>query len=540
VKATDAIVECFRKENVSCVFGYPGAAIMPLYDALRRSEIEHVLVRQEQSAAHCASGYARASGKVGVCTVTSGPGATNLITGIATAYMDSIPIVAITGQVKSTLIGRDVFQEVDITGATEPFVKHSYLIKNAKDIPRIIKEAFYIAKTGRPGPVLIDIPSDILVEDIDFYYDEEVNIRGYKPTYVGHAGQVKKAFTRLKESKKPIICIGGGVISSHAEKELLDFVEKTKIPVVSTLMGLGGIDHNSSYYIGMIGSHGHHYANRAVAEADVIMFIGARLGDRATGENKLFKNEPDIIHIDIDPAEIGKNLGTSIPIVGDAKNVLKQLLEMAQPLQTEDWLRELWELKEKHKKFKEDIKTNKEYVNPKYAIELLSDMLNHDAILVGDVGQNQIWAALNFKISGDRKFFISGGLGTMGYSLPAAIGSAIANKNRQIVAVVGDGGFQMSLYELATIKQNHLKLIILLFNNMGLGMVREMQYKFYEAEYAVDLSSNPDFIQLARAYGIEGIRVSSNEDLKEAFTKAMNTESAFLIECIVDPKESTL
>jgi acetolactate synthase-1/2/3 large subunit len=536
VKATDAIVECLKKESVNLVFGYPGAAIMPLYDALRRSDIEHILVRQEQAAAHCASGYARTSGKVGVCIATSGPGATNLITGIATAYMDSIPLVAITGQVKSTLIGRDVFQEVDITGATEPFVKHSYLIKNSKDIPRIIKEAFHIAKTGRPGPVLIDIPSDILVEDIDFYYDEEVNIRGYKPTFVGHVGQVKRAFKRLEKSKKPVICIGGGIITANAEKELADFVEKAKIPVVCTLMGLGGIDHSSPYYIGMIGSHGHNYANRAVAEADVIVFIGARLGDRATGENKLFKNNPDIIHIDIDPAEIGKNLGTSIPIVGDAKNVLNQLLELVRPLKTEDWIDYLTNLKRNHKKASED----NDYVNPKYAIELLSDMLDDNAILVGDVGQNQIWVALNYKVTSERKFFISGGLGTMGYSLPAAIGSAIADKKRQVVAVMGDGGFQMSLQELATIKQNKLKVIILLFNNEGLGMVREMQYRTYKSEYAVDLSSNPDFIKLAEAYGIQGKIVKNNEGLKEAFDEAINSKGTFLIECMVNPKESTL
>lgn len=536
MKVTDAIVECLNKEEVSLVFGYPGAAIMPLYEALRKSNIEHILVRQEQSAAHCASGYARTSGKVGVCIVTSGPGATNLITGIATAYMDSIPLVAITGQVKSTLIGRDVFQEVDITGATEPFIKHSYLVKSANDIPRIIKEAFHIAKTGRPGPVLIDIPSDILCKDILFYYDKKVNIRGYNPTYEGHVGQIKKVFRRLKESEKPVICIGGGIISSNAEKELLTFVEKARIPVVCTLMGIGGIDHNSSYYIGMIGSHGHSYANKAVAEADVVVFIGARIGDRATGGNKLFANNADIIHIDIDPAEIGKNLGTSIPVVGDAKNSLIKLLEVAHPLDTSQWIDYLIQLKINHKKKRKD----NENVNPKYAIEVLSEMLQDNAVLIGDVGQNQLWSALNYKITGERKFFTSGGLGTMGYSLPAGIGAAIADTKRQVVAVMGDGGFQMSLFELGTIKQNNIKLIILVFNNEGLGMVREMQYKVYKAEYGVDLNKNPDFVKLADAYGINGKRIFHNDELKEVFDGAIKSEGAFLIECMVDPKESTL
>jgi acetolactate synthase-1/2/3 large subunit len=536
MKAAEAIVECLKREDVNTVFGYPGAAIMPLYEALRRSSIRHVLVRQEQAAAHSASGYARASGNVGVCIVTSGPGATNLITGIATAYMDSIPLVAFTGQVKSTLIGRDVFQEVDITGATEPFIKHSYLVKDAKDIPRIIKEAFHIAKTGRPGPVLIDIPADIQVETIEVHYDKEVNIRGYKPTYVGHIGQIKRALKRLKDSKKPIICIGGGIISARAEKELRTFAEKAKIPVVCTLMGIGGMDHDSPYYMGMIGSHGSKLANRAVADADVAVFMGARIADRATSGSKLFAKNADIIHIDIDPAEIGKNLGTSIPVVGDVKNILNQLLELAEPLNTDEWVEHLIGLKNDYKK---DRKATKK-VNPKYAVQLLSELLDENAILFGDVGQNQMWSALNYKITENRRFFTSGGLGTMGYSLPAAIGAAIAEPKRQVVATMGDGGFQMSLFELATLKQNNVKLIILMFNNEGLGMVREMQYKTYKAEYGVDLNKNPDFIKLAEAYGITGRRIQEDDELKEVFKEAINFDGAFLIECIVDPKESTL
>ncbi|WP_058486619.1 biosynthetic-type acetolactate synthase large subunit [Defluviitalea phaphyphila] len=536
MKAAEAIVKCLEKEEVNVIFGYPGAAIMPVYEALRNSNIKHILVRQEQAAAHSANGYARTSGEVGVCIATSGPGATNLITGIATAYMDSIPLIVITGQVKSTLIGRDVFQEVDITGATESFIKHSYLVKDAKNIPQIMKEAFHIAKTGRPGPVLIDIPEDIQNEDIKFSYDMEINIRGYKPTYIGHIGQVKRAIKRLKESKKPILCIGGGVVSAKAEKELLKFVEKTKIPVVSTLMGLGGIDHNSPYYIGMIGSHGFNFANRAIAEADVVMFLGARIADRATGGSKLFAKNADIIHIDVDPAEIGKNLGTAIPVVGDVKKILEQFLELITPLNTEEWMEYLNSLRQNYKR-KRNITNN---VNPKYAINLISEILDNNAIMVADVGQNQMWAALNFKIIEDRKFLTSGGLGTMGYSLPAAIGAAIANPKRQVVAVMGDGGFQMSLFELATIKQNEIKLIILLFNNEGLGMVREIQHKVYKAEYGVSLNKNPDFIKLAQAYGIKGKRVFKDDELKDAVNEAIESDESFLIECIVDPKESTL
>ncbi|NLK20563.1 MAG: biosynthetic-type acetolactate synthase large subunit [Epulopiscium sp.] len=536
MKAAAAIIECLKREGVKTVFGYPGAAIMPVYEALRKSDIKHILVRQEQSAAHSASGYARASLDVGVCIVTSGPGATNLITGIATAYMDSIPLVAITGQVKTSLIGRDVFQEVDITGATEPFIKHSYLIKNAEDIPRVMKEAFHIAKTGRPGPVLVDIPSDIQIEDIQFSYDNEVNIRGYKPTYMGHIGQIKRALRRLKASKKPIICVGGGVVAAKAEKELLSFAEKARIPVVSTMMGIGGISHKSPYYIGMIGSHGKNYANRAMAQADVAMFIGARIADRATGGSKLFAKNADIIHIDIDPAEIGKNLGTLIPVVGDAKNALEKFLEMAEPLDTGEWVKQLTEAKLNYKKKKKPT----EYINPKYAIELLSKTLENDAILVSDVGQNQLWSMLNFEIFGNRKHFTSGGFGTMGYSLPAAIGAAIASPKCQVIATMGDGGFQMSLFELATIRQNDVKVIIVLFNNQGLGMVREMQYKSYNAEYAVDLNKNPDFIKLAEAYGIRGKRVLRDSELEEAFEEAINSKDSFLIECVVDSKESTL
>ena len=537
MKAAEAIVKCLINENVDTVFGYPGGHILEVYEALRKSKIRHVLVRQEQAAAHAASGYARVSGKVGVCITTSGPGATNLITGIATAYMDSIPLVAITGQVNSTKIGRDMFQEADITGATESFTKHSYLVKNENDLPRIIKEAFYIASTGRPGPVLIDIPSDIQAAEIEkLVIPETVNIRGYKPTIKGHVGQIKRAVKAISESKRPLIIAGGGVLLSHAEGELLSFVEKTGIPLVHTLMGKGSLPSNNRHYIGMIGNHGFSEANRAVAKADLLIIIGTRVADRAWGGISDQTNEDvRIIHIDVDPAEIGKNVGTHIPLVGDARTILTQMLDRVDRVDTEEWLNELKSFK------KDDIKReNTCSVNPKYAIETISRKLDDDAVIVADVGQNQIWAARHFEDKIGRRFLTSGGLGTMGYGLPAAVGAKIAAPDRQVVAVVGDGGFQMSLYELGTISYNDLNIIIVLFNNSRLGMVRELQDRFYGKCNAVDLDRNPDFIKLCDAYRIKGLRITNDSELEDAFEKAIQHKGPFLLECVVDPDESTM
>ncbi len=536
MKASDAIVKSLLNEDVDTIFGYPGAAVIDLYESLRKSKIRHVLVRQEQAAAHSASGYARVSGKVGVCIVTSGPGATNLITGIATAYMDSIPLVIITGQVKSAMIGRDVFQEADITGATESFTKHSYLVKNANDLPRIIKEAFYIASTGRPGPVLIDIPSDVQAGKLEKYtYPETVDIRGYKPTVRGHIGQIKRAVKAISESKRPLIVAGGGVLLSNAAGELNCFVDKSKIPVVHTLMGKGAIPTNNPYYVGMVGTHGFPQANRAMAKSDLLIFIGARIADRAWGGfgDKMLENVR-VIHIDVDPAEIGKNLGSHIPLVGDAKNILSEMVSKTEPLDTNEWLKEL-------ETYKKDVQRSaSDLVNPKYAIELLSRKLNDKAVMVADVGQNQIWAARNFEDKTGRCFLTSGGLGTMGYSLPAAVGAKFASPKRQVVAVVGDGGFQMSQYELGTISSNNLGIIILLFNNSRLGMVRELQDNCYGALMAVELDKNPDFIKLCDAYRINGVRVTDNSMLEDAFDKAIKHKGPFLVECVVASDESTL
>ncbi|NLM75538.1 MAG: biosynthetic-type acetolactate synthase large subunit [Clostridiaceae bacterium] len=538
MKAAEAMVRCLIEEKVDTVFGYPGSYILSVYEELRKFNLRHILVRQEQAAAHSASGYARISGKTGVCITTSGPGATNLITGIATAYMDSIPLVAITGQVNTSLIGRDVFQEVDITGATESFTKHSYLVKDASEIPRIMKEAFYIASTGRPGPVLIDIPGDVQDREIEFNYPEEIDIRGYKPNIKGHIGQIKKAVKAIEESKRPLIIAGGGVLLSDAQSELMSFVEKTHIPVVHTLMGKGAVLESSPYNLGMIGTHGFPEANRAMNKADLLVFIGARIADRTWGgvADKVLKNVR-IIHMDIDPAEIGKNLGTDIPLVGDAKYILSEMLQRVKELDIQPWISEL-NINDSEKIDKKIRQTKA--IDPEYTIRLLSDKLNDDAILVADVGQNQLWAARNFEVKPGRSFLTSGGLGTMGYALPAAAGAKIADSKRQVVAVVGDGGFQMSLYELGTISANNLGIIILLFNNSRLGMVRELQERRYGSITAVTLEKNPDFIKLCEAYDIPGVRAVNNSEVEEAIDKALKAKGPFIIECIVDPGESTL
>lgn len=535
MKVAEAIIQCLKEERITTVFGYPGVAVIPLYEALRKSDIKHILVRQEQAAGHSASGFARTSKTVGVCIATSGPGAMNLITAIATAYMDSIPLVIITGQVKTTQIGKDVFQEADVVGATEPFTKYNYLVKCEENIPKVMKEAFYIARTGRPGPVLVDIPVDIQLKDIEYSYPEEVSLRGYKPKFEGHIGQIKKSVEKIKESKKPLICIGGGIVSGGAEKELKEFVEKSRIPVVHTLMGKGGINADNPYYVGLIGSHGFSYANKAVSNADLLIFIGTRVADRSISGSS-FPKDAYIIHIDIDPAEIGKILDYDIPVVGDSKKVLEELIKEIEPIECGQWFEQILEWKNENEKTLQ----LKEMVNPKHVLKKLSDIAEEDAIMTVDVGQNQLWCARNFDIKGSRSFFASGGLGTMGYSLPAAIGAKIANPDRRVIAVMGDGSFQMSMFELGTIVANNVNIIILLFNNAGLGLVREIQKNTNIGNFGVELNYNPDFVKLAEVYGLRGKRVTCNEEFEGAYREAMESKSTFLIECIVDPQESTL
>ncbi len=535
MKLSDVLVRCLVEEKVEVVFGYPGAAVLAVYESLRSSSLHHVLVRQEQAAVHSASGYARTTGKVGVCIATSGPGATNLITGIATAYMDSIPVIIITGQVKSSLIGRDVFQEVDITGATEPFIKHSYLVKSAKDFPRILKEAFYIATTGRPGPVLIDLPMDIQEEQIEYHYPKEVKIRGYKPTIEGHVGQIKKIAKLLEHSKKPLVCVGGGVVLGNASKELQEFIEKSDIPVVHTLMGTGALPTASEYNFGMIGIHGYKQSNWALKHADTILFIGARIADRAVANTGIFNENAHIIHIDIDPAEIGKITSATIPIVGDAKIILKGLSSIIKQIDTAEWRGRIADKKE----VKEEIHPSGA-VNPKLVVRKLSEMLNDDAIVAADVGQNQFWTMRNVEIKGNRKLICSGGFGTMGYSLPAAIGASIGNRDKQVVSILGDGSFQMSMFELGTLMQEEVKPIIILFNNSGLGLVRELQRRTELKEHGVALKGSPDFAAIARAYGITARTILDEKDVEGALSEALTSNKPYFLEFIVNDKESTL
>ena len=534
---SDAIMRCLEEEGVDTIFGYPGGALLPIYESLRNTTIKHVLVRQEQSAAHNASGYSRVSGKVGVCMATSGPGATNLITGIATAYMDSVPMVILTGQVDSNLIGKDVFQEADIVGSTSPFTKHNYLVKNAGDIPRILKEAFFIASTGRPGPVLIDIPVDIQKEDIKLNYPKKVDIRGYKPVSEGHIGQIKRAIRKIKKSKRPVICAGGGVTLGDANEELRYFAESCGIPVVNTLMGIGAISADSENYFGMVGSHGHPYAKEIISEADLLIVVGARLGNRSTVD-KSAKENIDIIHIDIDTAEIGKNLSADIPVVGDAKSILKDISERIGDMPSREWLKTAKSIKENY----EPNKRVTSKVHPCRAIEFISNLVDEDAILTGDVGQNQIWCARNFEIRGNRKFLTSGGLGTMGYSLPASIGAKFGAPDKTVIGVMGDAGIQMLLAELGVIKENNLDIIIIVFNNSRLGMVRELQDNIYGAGHqsGVTFEHSPDFVKIAEGFGIKSARVENNSEFEDVFEKAFSSKEAFLMECIVESDFSTI
>jgi acetolactate synthase-1/2/3 large subunit len=539
MRVADAVIKILEKEKITTIFGYPGGAILPIYDALRNSSIQHILVRNEQSSVHAASGYARASHTVGVCFATSGPGATNLITGLATAYMDSIPLIAITGQVNRNLIGKDAFQEADIVGASEPFTKHNYLVKNPEDIPRILAEAFYIARSGRPGPVLIDIPRDVQLEKIDFSYSETVTIKGYKPTSEGHCGQIKKIMQRLKSSKRPLIYVGGGILRANAKSELYDFATLCQIPVIHTLMGIGSFPMDSPLYSGMVGFHGNTFTPSIIEASDLIMVIGTRLSDRATKNFTLLNPNTDVIHIDIDPAEIGKVFEHQIPIVGDAKNILTDLIGKAVPLNTADWLKHIEGLK-----IEKDVPffSHPNYVNPKTALSLLSSKLNDNAIITADVGQNQLWVARGIQYSGNRAYLTSGGLGTMGYSLPSAIGAKLARPDRQVVATMGDGSFQMVLGELGTLSETKLPVIILLFNNKRLGMVRELQDNSIgkKGRYGIDFNADPDYVKIADAYGLNGLRISSDQDLDNAFEFALESTTSTLIELMVHPECDTI
>lgn len=538
IKAAEAMVKCLEQEGVKVVFGYPGAAICPFYDELYKSDIHHVLVRHEANAGHEASGYARITNKPAVCIATSGPGATNLITAIATAYADSIPIICITGQVSTDQIGCDVFQEADITGSAMPFVKHSYLVKNAEELPRIFKEAFHIAGTGRRGPVLIDVPVDVQQALISYEPVEEISMRTYKPTVKGNTMQAKKIAKALDEAKKPLICAGGGVFASDAVDELIAFAEKSGIPAVSTMMGISIFPTDHPLYMGMLGMHGVKTANSAVNECDTLILIGARVGDRAVRSPSFLAENKKIIHIDIDPAEIGKNIDVDIPLVGDCKTILAELNEYIEKKDRSEWVNLLNEVKN-------SVPTENEtegFINPKMFIRKLSDALPDNSVCVADVGQNQIWACNNFNIKKNGRFLTTGGMGTMGYSVPAAIGAKMADPDNEVVVICGDGSFQMQMMELATIVQENIAVKIIIMRNNRLGMVRELQTKNYcDNQIAVRLTDgNPDFAMLAKAYGIDSMSVSNMNEAEEAVKKLVNSDKAFLLEVNVSKNESTL
>ncbi len=531
----DAMVKCLQEEGVEYVFGYPGVAICPFFNSILETDIKTILIRTEQNAAHAASGLARVSGKVGVCAVTSGPGATNVITGIATAFADSIPLVCITGQVNSELLGSDVFQEADITGAVESFVKYSYLVRDVNDIPRIFKEAFYIANSGRKGPVLIDIPIDVQNAVISrFKYPEEVNMRTYKPTIKGHAVQIKKVVKELARAKRPIICAGGGVLLSGAEEELRAFSEKYRIPVVSTMMGIGVMPTKHPMYYGMVGNNGNLYANRAMNESDLLIMVGARVADRAVSQPDLITENKILVHIDVDPAEIGKNVGPAIPLVGDARHIFADFAKEEFTCEHEEWIQTLDGYRATMARIR---KPNPDYVDPAAFITRLSEVMADDAVYVADVGQNQIWSC-NYHIVKNGRFLTTGGMGTMGYSIPAAMGAKLARPEKQVVAVCGDGSFQMSMMELATMRQYSVPVKIIVLKNNYLGMVREYQHYTYKDNYSVvDLSGSPDLEKLSSAYDMKFMRLTNMERAEEVIQEFLAKDESVLLECLIDPMD---
>jgi len=541
-----ALVEALERQSVKEIFGICGGAILPVYDAILDSKIRHILMRHEQCAAHAADGYARASGRPGVCMATSGPGATNLVTGIANAYMDSSPVIAITGQVNtfsvnsSYMIGKDAFQEADIIGITTPITKHNYQVKKASEIPKVVKSAFYIATTGRPGPVLIDIPKNIQTENAEMEFTEDIEIRGYKPTIEPHPIQVKKTAELLLKAERPMILAGGGVIVSNASSELLALAELLMAPVGTTLMGKGCLPENHPLSVGNVGMHGTIEANRLILEADVLLAVGTRFSDRTTGLLSEFCPDARIIHIDIDSAEIGKNVEVDIPIVADAKRTLKaihqSLIHQLKKKESSPWFDRVQELKGQ---LQGKADNSEEDLKPPRLLAELRKMLPEDAIVTTEVGQNQMWAALYFKAYKPRTFISSGGLGTMGFGFPASLGAKVACPDRQVVDIAGDGSFRMTEKELATSVLEKIPVTVVILNNSVLGMVAQWQRLFYSRRYsAVNLANLPDFVKLAEAYGAQGFRVNSLSEFKEAFKKAMKSDVTTVIDVPISPEEN--
>ena len=534
-------MESLIKEKVEIMFGIPGGALLPTFDVLYGAPIKFILVRHEQGAAHMADGYARATGKVGVCIATSGPGATNLTTGLATANMDSIPVVAFTGQVATHLVGNDAFQEADTTGVTRSITKYNYLVKDVKELASTIKEAFCIARTGRPGPVLVDLPVDVQRASCEFVYPREVNIRSYKPKYEGHPQQIKKAVDLIKESERPIIYAGGGIIISGASGELRELAKITEIPVTLTLMGMGAFPQDSELFLGMLGMHGTYFANKAIQNSDLIIAIGARFDDRITGRLDAFAPQAKIIHIDIDPTSISKNVKVDIPIVGDAKNVVKEMNKLLSKLgpknieKRKKWQKQIsqWK-KENPLTYKKDDK-----LRPQYVVEKIYEVTKGKAIITTEVGQNQMWAQQFYKYNYPRHFITSGGLGTMGYGFPAAIGAKLGKPEKIVFDIAGDGSIQMNIQEIATAVNNKVGVKVAILNNGYLGMVRQWQQLFYNKRYsATDLTANPDFVKIAEAYGAFGIRVTEKDEVEDALKKAISLDGPVILDFLVEREEN--
>ena len=530
------LIKCLEEEKVRAIFGYPGGAVLDIYDALYDSSLKHFLVRHEQGAAHAADGYARATGKPGVCLATSGPGATNLVTGLANAYMDSIPMVAFTGQVATHMIGRDSFQEADIYGITLPITKHNFLVKDVKELPRVVKESFHLATTGRPGPVLIDLPKDVCQEKTDLKYPKVSQLRGYRPVLDGHPEKISEAAAAITGARRPVICAGGGAISSGSSEVLRQLAELCAIPVTTTLMGKGVFPENHLLSLGMLGMHGTKYANYAVNECDLLITIGARFSDRVTVRADAFAPKARIIHIDIDPAEIGKNVRVDIPIVGDVKRVLEQLCQVVQArTETEEWSAKIRAWKDKYPlRYHHNGK-----IKPQFVIEQIYEVTGGNAIIATEVGQNQMWAAQFYTFTKPRTFISSGGLGTMGFGLPAAIGAQIGRPGETVFNIAGDGSIQMNIQELATAADYKLPLKVAILNNNYLGMVRQWQDIFYKGRLAYSDISGPDYVKLAEAYGAVGMQVTRPEDVRRALQEAMQVEDRpVLIDFVVDRKEN--
>ena len=532
----EALVQCLERENVEVAFGYPGGAILPVYDALYHStKIKHVLVRHEQGAVHAAEGYARVSGKVGVCIATSGPGATNLVTGIANAYMDSVPLVLFTGQVPTAQIGTDSFQEVDITGITLPITKHNYLLKDPQKLAVVVKNAFHIASTGRPGPVLIDIPKDVAQATISFKYPSTVRLRGYKPTYKGHPSQIAEIAKLIAKARRPVIYAGGGILASNASEDLLEFAETISAPVTNTFMGLAGFPGDHPLFLGMLGLHGTRYANLAITECDLLIGLGARFDDRVVMNINEFAPHATVIHVDIDPAEIGKVIPTNVPLVGDVKLILKALLPLLEKIDRSEWLSRIKSLKEQY-----PLSYNRDCgLKPQFIIEQLWNCTRGDAIIVTDVGQHQMWVAQYYRFKEPRTLVSSGGLGCMGFGLPASLGASLAAPGKSVILVTGDGSFQMTMQELGTMMEQGIGVKIIIMNNYTLGMVRQLQEFYCQGRYmAVNFSFHPDFEILAKAYGIKGYTFRTEQDVIKGLPEALGKPGPAIINCIIPAEEN--